>query len=552
MNTNTTKLPASINILFFIISVMLCGFIAINLGKDIDFDLANYHYYNPYALLHHRWSENYWPATYVHVYLSPTADLLSYVLINTFSAKLAVFISGAIHGINLWILFNILYHFVPKKYYPVITAFCIALIGMYGPLGFKGIGNFKNDHILSIFILLFVWLQILIWEAYVFANKINFKLLIVAAFVLGFGAQLKLTGNTYILSALFTLLIMPIVLPDKIKIIFVTSFFALLGSLISSGYWMYLLWIRYRNPFFPFLNNIFQSTDYPPVNFRYLEFQPHTLWQFLLYPFYFSFNGTLAETPSRDFRYAFVYILFGIAACVWIHKKTNHSISNRLSLSTYWLFAFFIFSYIICMFYFGALRYIIANEMLAPLIILLLVQYIFVENKKHTVIVVSSLYLILIFTVSPAKIGTRLCWWLGTDYFDVKIPQQIKATNEAMVLMPYSMYARSNDPRPQTYLIPYLPPNWHFIGIQFHQHNYISPDERVNMKIRKMINDFYGNFYVLSVEYTLPELYRAAKKLGLLPQGHCQRIFSHRQFVNNANVLICAMKKMNEANNDNL
>ncbi|HUA79263.1 MAG TPA: hypothetical protein VL997_02735, partial [Dyella sp.] len=43
---------------------LLCGgLLSTYLGKDVDFDLLNYHFYNPWALLHGRLSVDGFPAS---------------------------------------------------------------------------------------------------------------------------------------------------------------------------------------------------------------------------------------------------------------------------------------------------------------------------------------------------------------------------------------------------------------------------------------------------------------------------------------------------------
>src|SRR4029079_13454467 len=91
-----------------LILCMLCGgYLAVFFGRELCWDLAHYHYYTPYAYLYNRYSIDYWPTSYLHQFLNPTIDFLTYGLINYLSPYRAVFILGALHGINLWLLYQI-------------------------------------------------------------------------------------------------------------------------------------------------------------------------------------------------------------------------------------------------------------------------------------------------------------------------------------------------------------------------------------------------------------------------------------------------------------
>ncbi|MHB1948687.1 MAG: hypothetical protein ACYCQI_11310, partial [Gammaproteobacteria bacterium] len=138
-------------------AMILCGAIAVVLGKELGWDLANYHYYNPHAYLHQRWHLDYWPASNPHVRFTPTADFLTYFLINYFSALPVVFILGAIHGINFWLIYRIACLYLKES--QVVLPIVLAGLGMYGATSWSQIGSFQNDNLVSIFVLGFFWMQ---------------------------------------------------------------------------------------------------------------------------------------------------------------------------------------------------------------------------------------------------------------------------------------------------------------------------------------------------------------------------------------------------------
>jgi len=142
-----------------IVAVLGCGCLSLLFGKELCLDLANYHFYNPFAFLHSRFTIDYWPDSFIHGHYAPTIDFLGYFLINYFSSKWAVFVLGALHGINFWLVFLIAYHFLEHHPYPYWIALLCTLLGLYGPTVLPGIGSFQNDNLMSIFVLGFILLQ---------------------------------------------------------------------------------------------------------------------------------------------------------------------------------------------------------------------------------------------------------------------------------------------------------------------------------------------------------------------------------------------------------
>ena len=150
----------TLNRFMLIFAMLLCGGISVYFGKELCWDLASYHYYNPFALLNARHNIDYWPSSNIQQYINPAIDFLSYFLITYFTPFMSEFILGAIHGINLWLLFLIAQHFLQQEKFKYSLALLFALLGLYGPTTLPGIGSFQNDNLISIFVLAFVLLQL--------------------------------------------------------------------------------------------------------------------------------------------------------------------------------------------------------------------------------------------------------------------------------------------------------------------------------------------------------------------------------------------------------
>src|SRR3990167_1616146 len=80
---------------FFLI---LYGTISVLLGKDLTWDTANYHLYNPYAFLNDRFNIDYWPTSFIHQFFAPTLDFILYFFVMYTTPFITEFMIGAIRS----------------------------------------------------------------------------------------------------------------------------------------------------------------------------------------------------------------------------------------------------------------------------------------------------------------------------------------------------------------------------------------------------------------------------------------------------------------------
>jgi len=74
----------------FIAAPLIFGVWSLALGQDANWDLRNYHWYNPYALLHWRFDQDMAPAS-IQSYLSPLFDIPWYLLAQIATARVVGF-----------------------------------------------------------------------------------------------------------------------------------------------------------------------------------------------------------------------------------------------------------------------------------------------------------------------------------------------------------------------------------------------------------------------------------------------------------------------------
>jgi hypothetical protein len=516
--------------------MLACGLTAISLGKELHWDLANYHYYGPYAFLNHRWTIDYWPPSNLPLYLNPMIDLLPYFFIQHLKPIWVTFSLGAIHGINVWLLYLICYRMLPiyKRMFTPCIALILAMIGIYGPVSFSEMGSFMGDNLVSIFILTAILFQIKLLQALNQAKALSYNYLFISGFSLGVGVGLKFTAGLFIIGFVLSMLILPLPIKTKFKLIMGWSLAVLVGQLVTSGYWMMFLWQHYQNPFFPFFNAIFKSPDFLPINFIDLRFMPKSIAEQLFFPFYFSWRGQVTDGLFTDFRFAILYLCLVAALGKRLWQRTALA-SFKADLSWLWLMSFFVCSYIIWQIFSSNFRYIVTLEMLTPLLIYQLIFYIFNSVIIREAMLTGLAY-VLIFCMIPMG-NSRSIKYVG-NYFNITLPAFVQHVPRATVLIAFSNFTLTARPRPLSYLIPSFPANWRFIGVPFNgATQYILPD-----KVKLLLYST-AEIYLLTWADTMPSFFIAAQELGYRKNGECESIVSDRDPYG---ILICPMVKVYE------
>jgi hypothetical protein len=548
------------HLLILLTGMLVCGLIAILFGKELQWDLVSYHYYNPFAFLHHRWGFDYWPATYLQMYFNPFVDILTYILIKYFQPIYAVFLLGAIHGINFWLMFCISYLIVSscQEVHRTPIAIMLAVIGIFSPIAFSELGSFMGENFISLFGLGAILLQIYCLNKYSTMGMVPFPLILLSGLVLGIGIGFKLTLIYVAMGFVTAYCFVALSFEIKAKIIAVCCLGLLVGFLLSYGYWMMFLWTHYHNPFYPLYNGFFKAPGFHFYNWHDDRFFPRHILQTIFYPFYFSKNGFMVcDLFTRDYRLLIIYILLFVNAVVLFWRKVIKKTESKINVMHQWTILFFIFSYIAWQTLFSNIRYFSSLQIMASVIIYLLLYYwiknSFVRNSALMVI----LYFIL---MSMTHLSQERLVVYSKDYFNVQLPSFVKQEKSALVLtvtphfsnfteglLQTGVQSAISDKSKktylailQTYLIPSFPPGWRFVGVITMQHEYLISDVA-----KKLIENNNNFIYLLTAAYNMPSFMKLAASLGFSEKGQCGAVLSDRLVVSDTfgSVLLCQMRK---------
>src|ERR1700722_18917034 len=141
--------------------ILASGLFAVNLGQDENWDHFDYHYYNGFAALHHRY---FWDiaAAEVQSFLNPVFDIINYLMIAHLKPAVTVFLWGALTGLYGYILYEtalLLLADIPARL-RTFYALCATAIGVTGSGGIAVIGIDSNDNKMAVLVMLSLYLGV--------------------------------------------------------------------------------------------------------------------------------------------------------------------------------------------------------------------------------------------------------------------------------------------------------------------------------------------------------------------------------------------------------
>ena len=345
--------------------IVIAGMIHVFYPSELQWDLANYHYYNPWAFFHNRLGYDIAPAM-VNTYFNPLLDVPYYLMMRTWGDDdIVKFLQGGYYGILAFVFYKIVGIFFDfrKEPFAFLATF---LIGITGFSGISQLGISSNEIQVSILILCGFYIVL----KHIRDAQRSKWVWLMSGLLMGGALGLKPTVVTYCVALGITLIICAKPLAVSRKEIALFAVCGLGGYLLTNGWWMRQLYSKFDNPFFPFLNNIFHSEYFGDFSFRDTGYiSKTTWWQKLFLPITISFMSIdrdtgLGETSFWDLRYALTYFIALFLFIRWLCK------GRRLPEKQYiLLYVFLLFSFVIWAYLFSIMRYIIPVEMLSAIII---------------------------------------------------------------------------------------------------------------------------------------------------------------------------------------
>lgn len=517
-SNNTVAFDLRFNILLILASMLVFAALSVFSGKDVDWDLLNYHYYNGFAAATDAWEHNYFPAQ-LQSYYVPTLDYISYLLIKYLPPVWVGIVIGSFQGLNFWLVFRIAATVIRARmqWLQWVLWFGCAIVAMHSPTSVIELGNTMGDLIVVVPILAGILLLLTLYVPREVSTRDATWLLFAAGLVFGIALGMKLTIVIFVVAAAVAFLVT--LNRESLRRILVFMAGTTVTLLLTAGYWFIDMAAKFGSPVFPLYNALFKSPYEVSTDFMDTRFLPQTKIEWLFQPFYFTFGSSyrIQEIPFQNLTFAAIYVLLALLVITLTVRVLTRaratvepSVSSDLRSAQIRLVIFFVLGYVLWEKLFSIYRYMSSLELLAPIVALLIIEWI-VSIESIRGFASLSLLVVLGLTMQTENWG-RYPW--GTQYFAETVPS-ITHPNDAVVIM------TSYDPT--AYLIPAFPRGVHFVRVQSNYDALATP--LLISKEDASISADINNAYVLTTQTSTSVTNDVLRPYGLqIVPNACQTI----------------------------
>ncbi|MCC6195235.1 MAG: hypothetical protein IT518_12265 [Burkholderiales bacterium] len=519
---------------FLVLCIAVAGLAAIARGQDANWDLLNYHFYDPWAVVHGRILGHDWVAAQLQTFHNATLDLYFYLLVESGLPPKAVAFALAIPaGFAAFFLWKIVAILFPAGASAAGVVLRIAAfgIGITGAMGWGTLGTTMNEWPIAALVLAALWVLVRALATAGFA-RLPVRALLIAGFIAGVASGLKLTAATFAVAGCVAFVARRPLFREPLAGIREAFWFAVAvaaGLALAIGWWWSTLWSQFGSPVFPYLNEYFRSPWFNPWPVLERGFGPFTLqgWLLLPYEMFRPSEFFVAEVAYRDARMGTLYTLALVAGAVWLVAFVTSPTARKRALDPvpaaapwYFLGAFWVAAFLLWAAQYSIYRYILALELLCGALIVGLMRHML--RARALPVAVTILAITLIAT-------TRATNWghipFGERWFAVDVP---KVPDDALVVL-------ASD-APMAYLLPFMTPGARHVGAY---NNVIRPGEKTGLakRVERMIATHQGPLFSLSHDEKMAAQVYAAH--GLAPvREKCVRVETNMRDVR---VMLCPL-----------
>ena len=453
----------------FVGAITIFCLLAASRGPDANWDLLNYHLYNPFALLNKPFGYDLAPAQ-LQTFLNPALDLPNYFLrvqLNNWPRLLNAILALP-QAIAAFLAFRVALQIIPQQTPSrTILALIAVVFGATGVAALPSLGTSQSEMIPACCLIgsLLIVLRSIPMPRF-------FHLRMTAAGLLAglaFGLKLTLAPYCLGLGVAVALTCGPLWRPRFTSVV-AFGLGACIGALLTGGAWWFKLYEVYGNPVFPYFNNLFQSPYYEAAPLTDERFKPSGLIQAIFYPFFWAFRRQtlIAELTFRDPRVAFAYVAAFVSAAGGLFAAFRRPPACRWLDARSWCVLIFIsLGFAVWEAQFSILRYLAPLELLIGMPLLLAIRPLLAVQRgvylPH-VLLAGVTAICLSITVYP-EWGHAV---RGPVAARVVLPEL--APNSLVILL---------DSSPMSFIAAYAPTNVRFIGANS---NLIRPGLKVRLQ----------------------------------------------------------------------
>ncbi len=484
--------------------------------------MLNYHLYGPHAWLHGRAAIDVAPAQ-IQTFFNPLFHVPHYLAFCYLPTGVLVFVTSAVQGSQLLLLYLVLKHMLGRKHLPAWLLLTTALLGMGGPIFLSELGSTHGDSVLSMFVLGGLWL-VLHSARCETPNQAAVRTAASGA-LLGMATALKLVFALYAVG-LGVALLLTCFASGRWRSCFSWAVGFALGFLLLGGIWFASLYAEYQNPFFPYFNGFFQSPFVAAEGFRDLRFMPVSLTDWLAYPFVWLIDPLRVwELPFRDLRVVVLYpLLVLLPICFWRRLAGE---ARALGV----VLIFVLVSYLVWLTVFSIYRYLAVVEMLTPLV-LLTVLVSFVNSRR----------------VQIAGVLLLLCTqWFVDFHRPIAMPELQVDSPSALQSLPADAMVLINSYEPLGFVALWMEDDIPIVRTRANFLYQEQPTSNFGIEAEQRVRTHQGPVFLLhsgkdlNAHFLTPDL--ARMDLVLADQSECRPVFLQQALQHKTGVVLCELSR---------
>jgi hypothetical protein len=451
---------------------LLSAAYAVWAGRDANWDLLNYHYYNVYAWLNGR-NEIDLAFGQLQTLFNPLLHLPLYLGMEHLEPHVYAALLGATQGLNLiliWSIANIAWPAgrVLRRSGPLL----VALTAGGGAAFLTQLGTSFGDTLVTLPLL--GALRLILASVQPIRHSTLFVLL--AGVLGGIACGVKPVIAIYAIALAAAQACLPGTLTARGRNLLLLALGGVIGLLASGGWWYRHVWQMTGNPAFPYYNDIFKSPFYWNERYVFAFFLPKTRLETIFYPWIWLTNPTrVSEVPF--FNVAIPGLLTLIAALGisrFLGFRPQGDATHRAAARA--LFAFWLVGYVLWLTQSSVYRFAVVLEMLAPfLIVTLLARW--VRPDLLTTRIVLVLIPLMILT-RPANFGRFAYAERWVEPTSVHVP-------------PGTMVAVAGW-APLSYMVRAFPDGTPFVRIQSNMHGFTERSNGLDAEARRRVAHHHG------------------------------------------------------------
>ncbi|HEX7052612.1 MAG TPA: glycosyltransferase 87 family protein [Burkholderiales bacterium] len=481
--------PAALTV--FGVCAATCAVWTVLAGKDLNYDLLNYHYYVAYELLGGRLAQDFYAAS-AQSYLNPLGYLPFYALASSWHSVLASIVLAIAASASLALLYLLAWRLFAHRSARERLAFALlgTALGAATAVFWPMVGTSILDPWLAALVLGGVLLLL--------GEPVHGRRALAAGALIGAAAALKYSNAVYGVAALVLLFGRP----WRAALGYAVGGAAAVALL--AGPWFVLLLREFGNPVFPLFNAWFKSPFAPPVNQIGGRFTPDGLLEALTLPLRMATTSSRVylETAAPDIRFAAL-----VAAAVALPILGRRVQQSRLAATDWRLLAFFFAAAVLWIATSSNGRYGVPLLLLCGVVLARLVERLLPAGPARVALaLLLGVQLAMCLTASPSR------WFAAEPWSSRWLPYEVppRAAREPALYL-------SVETLPMAVVAPFLPASASFVNLR--GHHSVPPD---SPRLAALIEAQRGRLRTLGRELRIDAYDATFRRIGYrVDSGDC-------------------------------